>query len=390
MPTRRTSPRRSATRPGVPGERPAPRQLDDDFDEPGSGLAGAAPWLALLAVVLAAGALGFVVFGRSGGDMTACRTAAWNAVPSNDDLPDGWTLSSTDLSANGMTVSILGAAQPDDTANPPVVYASVTCYGDAAEAALDENQKAAKAAGSTVSLRRSNGDAYDVDNEATGSRTTLFRVGGLIGQIADGGTANATDLATITEAVAIAMGDPDAAGDAAPAPTDDADASLDPLGSDAPEPSQSPFAPELLAMLPSTIGGTQLTFDSRPASEYFQGGDPTGRAVAASLRKLGKTPADLQIVQGYDETQTIPDTIVAFRLPGTAVDALRSIVLQTWLGAGNEGVTRTAVTIGGKAFTKIDYGDAKSNEYVYTGTDFVVVVDTSDETIVAEVAATLK
>jgi hypothetical protein len=68
---------------------------------------------------------------------------------------------------------------------------------------------------------------------------------------------------------------------------------------------------------------------------------------------------------------------------------LRSIVLQTWLGTANAGVTQSKVTIGGKEFTKVDYGDAQSNEYVYAKTDYVVVIDTNSESIVGEVAKTL-
>lgn len=390
MPTRRTSPRRTATRPTGLYERPLERAADDE--EPQTGrLDRAAPWLALLAVVLAAGALGFVVFGRTGGDMTACRTAAWTSIPDTKDLPVDWNLGSTDLNANGMTISVLGPPPPDETTNQPVVYASVTCYGDAAATALAENRKAAEAAGSTVNDRSANGEAYDVDNPSTGSVTTLFRVRDLVGQVAGAGDANDPDLATITSALAKAMGDKAAAG-TAPVSSDEPIGSEEPLGSEDPgavEPSGSPYATELQALLPTSLGGTTLTFDARSAASYFQEGDPTGRAVAASLRKLGKTSDDLQIVQGFDESGTISDAIVAFRLPGGDLDALRSIVLQTWLGTANAGVTQSKVTIGGKEFTKVDYGDAQSNEYVYAKTDYVVVIDTNSESIVGEVAKTL-
>jgi len=394
MPPRRTSPRRAATRPSGLNERTLEPVYDELDDEPGGGFfARAAPWLALLALVIAAGVLGYVVFSRTPGeDLTACRTSAWKAIPDPDNLPPDWNLGSTDLNANGMTISILGPASEDGSTNPPVVYASVTCYGDAAEAALAQNRAAAAAAGSTVTNRTANGDAYDVDNPSTGSITTLFRVNGLIGQIAQGGSVTADDLEVITSAVAAAMGNGTAAGRAGARPSDSASGSEEPLGSEDPgiEPSSSPFAPELQAMLPTSLAGTPLTFDSRPASEYFAEGDPTGRAVAASLRKLGKTPADLQIVQGFDDSGATLDAIVAFRLPGADLEALRSIVLKTWLGSGNAGVTQSTVTVEGKTFTKIDYGDAKSNEWVYAKADYVVVVDTSDQAIVAEVAKTLK
>jgi hypothetical protein len=403
MPTRRTSPRRTATRPSGLYDRPSSPQLDDDVDEPGSFLAGATPWLALLAVVLAAGALGFIVFGRSSGDLTACRTAAWSAVPSKDDLPNDWALGSTDLNANGMTISILGPVPPDTSTSQPVVYASVTCYGDAAAAALAANRTAAEAAGSTVSDRSPGGLAYDVDNPTTGSVTTLFRVGGLVGQIADGGTASPADLDDITVAVAAAMGDENAAGSAGASQTDDPNATPDPLGSDdvgAAEPSASPFAPELEALLPHSIPdpastaspppSIPLTVISSSASEVF-GEDPSSRALAARIRSLGSTFDVLQVAQAYDESGTVEDlSIIAFRLPNVDPARFKAAILETWLSAAAEGVTTSTVTLSGKTLTKVDYGDGLTIEYVYTVGDTVIVIDTSDVAVATAVAAQLK
>lgn len=395
MPTRRTSPRRTATRPSGLYERTIEPTFGEVDGGAGNGvLAGAAPWLALLAIVLAAAAIAFVLITRSsGGDLTACRTAAWHAIPADKSLPTDWSLGSTDLNANGMTISIVGPPSADGSTDQPVVYASITCYGDAAATALDENRQAATAAGSTVRDRIGASDvAYDVDNPTTGSTTTLFRVGGLVGQIAPAGSPTDADIAKITTAVAAAMGDQTAAGTGGISPTDEGLGSEEPIGSDdlsSAEPTPS-FGPELVAMLPTTLGGTALTVDNRAASEFFGPDDPTGRAVAASLRSLGKTLDDLQIAQAFDESQTITDTLVAFRLPGADSAALRAIVLRTWLGAGNAGVKETPVTLAGKSFTKIDYGDAKSNEYVYAKDDFVIVIDTSDVAVATAAAANFK
>src|SRR5256885_16927324 len=102
MPTRRTSPRRQVTRPAAVPPR-AVETYDEYDDEPPGILETAGPWLALLAIVLAAGAVAFVVLGRSSGeDLTACRTAAWGAIPAKAALPKTWSIGSTDLSANGM------------------------------------------------------------------------------------------------------------------------------------------------------------------------------------------------------------------------------------------------------------------------------------------------
>src|SRR5689334_20662113 len=115
MPARRTSPRRTATRPSVPYERTA-APYGADGDDGGSWFADAAPWLALLAVILSAAALGWSLVGRgSGGDLADCRKAAWASVPDAKSLPANWTLGSNDLNANGMTISVLGPPSEDGT-----------------------------------------------------------------------------------------------------------------------------------------------------------------------------------------------------------------------------------------------------------------------------------
>lgn len=403
MPPRRTSPRRPAIRPSDYYDRAPQPPYDEDVDDQSatSRLASAAPWLAVLALVLAGGALGYVILGRSSADPTACRTAAWTAVPNAKDLPTDWNLGSTDLNANGMTVSILGPTPADSSTNQPVVYASITCYGDAAEAALAQYRKAAEAAGSTVQNRASNGEAYDVDNPSTGSVTTLFRVNGLIGQIADGGTASDADLATITSAVAAAMGDKAAAGTASvPGASDAAAGSQEPLGSGdvGGEPSGSPFAPELVAVLPTSIADPAsttsppaeitLSVDSASATDVF-GTDPSSRAFAARIRSMGSTTDDLQVARAVDGSGTYDVVVDGFRIPGVDLARLKSAVIDTWLSGSGAGVKKTEITLSGKSVTKIDYGDGSAIEYVYAKADYVVVIESSDATIAAEVAAKL-
>jgi hypothetical protein len=401
MPPRRTSPRRSTTRPTVPYT--AYERDDDGEHETGSrrdALASAAPWLALGALAIAALALALTFFGR-GSNLDACRRAAWSAVPSANDLPTGWTLSSTDLNANGMTVSITGQAPPDGSSSAPVIYASVTCYGDVAETAIDQYRAAAKAADAKVIDRGQGGDAYDVDNSSTtGSVTTLFRVGGLIGQVAVGGFVDAPDLAKITGAVAAGMGDRTAAGTS----TDQAGASPgDSFGVGSPEPTGSedlgsaepPAAPELEAHLPTDIAGTALTVQSGSAADGL-GADPNSRALAAAMRGIGVNLADLQIAQASDPNAQVDPTtaldldIFAFRVKGGDVAKLSGAVIDSWLSAGAPGVKQTQVKLAGKTFTKIDYGDGGRLDYVFAGIDYVMVVETSDADIATEVASKLK
>jgi hypothetical protein len=410
MPVRRTSPRRTATRPSTVFDRPSSDLIDDGGrdDSGGSGvLAGAGPWLSLLALVLAAGTIGYLLINRGAGggggagDLTACRTAAWKAIPDEAQLPEGWTLGSTDLNANGITISIMSSATGGDgTTSPPVVYASVTCYGDGAPAALDANRSAAKAAGSTVTERGGGSDAFDVANASTGSTTTIFRVGGLVAQVADAGDATRTELDTITAAVGRAMGDETAAGTSPNGPDEGPGGSDEPVGSgEPPDASSAPFAPELEAMLPTSIGDTTpgaspgaklaLTIDSASATDVF-GQDPSSRALAARIRALGKTLDDLQVAQAFDETGAVDIAILGFRLPGADGAKLRSAILETWLSSGAEGVKTTTPTLGGKQVTKIDYGDGSAFEYVYAKGDVVIDIETSDEAIATEVLAGMK
>jgi hypothetical protein len=385
MPPRRTSPRRGVTRPTIVQD-----QYDDAVETRGP-LSAAAPWIALLALVAAIAALLFA-FANRGTDLSACRSAAWGAIPATADLPGGWQLGSTDLNANGMTISILGPTSADGSQTPPTVYASVTCYGDAAATAMSKNKAAAAAAGSRVVDRVAGGDAYDVTSPDTGSSTTLFRVGQLIGQIADAGSATSDDLATITRAVATAMGDREAAGQPGVAPSGDTGSAApgaSDLGNGSAAPQASSVAPELEAAMPTSIQGTALTIDSSTGDQALTS-DPTSRALAARLQSLGVKLTDLQVARAYDTTNTVDLTAVGFRVPGLAPEKLKAAVLETWLGSNQTGVKETTVKLGGKTLIKVDAGTGGAIDYVYATPDHVIVIDTGDPSAAEEAASQIK
>jgi hypothetical protein len=162
-----------------------------------------------------------------------------------------------------------------------------------------------------------------------------------------------------------------------------------PSGSDAAGASGSPAAPELEALLPTSVGGTTLTVQSATASDVL-GTDPNSRALSAVVRSLGANPANLQIAQAFDDTNTIDLSIIGFRLAKGDGAKLKAAIIQTWLSAGATGVKQTEVTLGGKTLTKIDYGDEGTIEYVYGGPDYVIVLDTADVNIATEAASKLK
>ena len=141
--------------------------------------------------------------------------------------------------------------------------------------------------------------------------------------------------------------------------------------------------------MPTDIGGTPLTIQSNSATEIF-GDDPSSRALGARIRAIGGTLEELQVAQAYDDTGSILASIVGFRLPDADGAKLRAAIVETWLSAGNDGVTTSTVELGGKSLTKIDYGDDGTVEYVYGKDDYVIVIDTSDVAIATEIASKLK
>jgi hypothetical protein len=257
---------------------------------------------------------------------------------------------------------------------------------------MSQNKAASKAAGSKVVDRVSGGDAYDVTGRDTGSTTTLFRVGDLIGQIADAGSATPADLATVTRAVATAMGDRDAAGSPGAAPSS-APGSEEPGASEAANGSQEPLpssvAPELEADLPKTIQNTQLTPYSTTGDQVLTS-FPNGRALAARLHSMGAKIGDLQVAQAADDNGDLDITVTGFKLPGLASNKLKTAVLEAWLGANQTGVKQSTVKLGGKTLTKIDYGTDGPLDYVYSTPDHVIVIDTADPDAAAEAASQLK
>jgi hypothetical protein len=393
MPSRRSAPRRPSTRPTDAAF--DPYTYEDDAGP--SRLTTFVPFLAVFGLIVAVIALVVAVTGRAP-DATACRTAAWSAVPKSASLPTGWTITSTDMNANGITTSLVGPTAEDGSGDQPVVYASVTCYGDGAATALARSRDAADAAGSKVSDRDGIGDeAYVTDDSSTGTSSTFIRVGGLVSQIAAAGTVDSGDLDRITTAVLASMGSrATAAGStgqpaSSPPASGGSDATASPSDSPSEEPSQSEpvsVAPELEAHMPTQVNDTTLSIQSLTGEAL--GTDPNSRALIAAVRSLGKEATDLQVAFGQDETQTLDILLFGFRVEGIASAKVEAAVLDTWLSADAAGVTKTNVKIAGKTFTRVDFGDDGAFDYVYRGSDYVVVIDTADETVATAAAGGIK
>ena len=365
-----------------------------------------------LAVVALLGAAVGIVIGAAallGGGQGSCREAAWASVPAAADLPAGWTVGASQVSVDSVTTRLAGPAPADATAEQPIVYSMVSCYGADATAGLDRSRDAARAAGETVVERPDLGDAgFAIESVSSGTTAVFFRRGDLVAYVAPSSTVAAEDLGVVETAVATAA-DRAVRGVAAPgtaqppsaspgasaaptasvgAPTASAAPSESPAAAASPSPSPTAAAPELLALLPDAVAGTALTSDSANGADVL-GTDAASRAFVATLRTLGKTTADLQIAQAYDETGSLDVYLLAFRVPGLSGAKLAPVVMSTWLLADSPGVTASTVTLGGKAMTAIDYGDGGSLSYVYPTGEAVVVIQTTDSALAGEVAALL-
>jgi hypothetical protein len=65
------------------------------------------------------------------------------------------------------------------------------------------------------------------------------------------------------------------------------------------------------------------------------------------------------------------------------------MVLDVWLAATGPGVTQTAVTLGDREFTKVDYGDGGLVDYLTVEDDVVLVITTADPALAEATAAAL-
>ncbi len=161
-----------------------------------------------------------------------------------------------------------------------------------------------------------------------------------------------------------------------------------PTASPSPSPSPSQAAPELAAMMPTSVGGTTLTVQTAKDASTL-GTSPAPRAISAAVTALGKKAADFEIAISYDASGGSTLQIFGFRLPGVAPEKLRPVIMNAWLAADVVGVKTSAVTVGGTAATKVSYGTG-ADEYVFTHADALFDVETSDAALAAKAVAAIE
>ncbi|MEI8332953.1 MAG: hypothetical protein WCH74_03740 [Chloroflexota bacterium] len=351
--------------------------------------------LAIGAVAIALVAIGLTAWRFLAPTAASCQSTAWDAAPSTAGMPAGWSIGATQYDADRMSMTLVGPVPEDQVSAQAVVYATITCYAHDAAGAVTRSQAAATAAGQNVSVRTDLGDQGYTALDPSGASFVQFRTGDVVASVAASSDATAAEVEAAASAFDRALGgDGSSAAIGTPEPSSGISASPSVAASAAPSTSPEPVpsaiaaAPELEAVLPGTVAETALTIDSALGSAVL-GDDAGSRAIIAALRAEDKTPDDLRLAQAYDPNGTLDLSVVAFQVEGLQSAALQKIVLDTWLSATGTGVTTSTITLGGREFTRIDYGDGGSMSYVTTDGDIVIVIETSDADLAAQAAAAL-
>jgi len=166
------------------------------------------------------------------------------------------------------------------------------------------------------------------------------------------------------------------------------DESLDDTGAGASDEAvpDSHDAPDLEALLPTSIDGTAMTLQSWNGDGLLQDGGQWGDAINTYLGTVGKTTADLTAAQAYDATENTDSSINLFRLNGVDPKAFRDAMVAAWK-AGYPDMTVSTVKLDGTEVTKGDFGSDAIDSYWYVKDGMVFDIEASD---VAAATAILK
>ena len=160
--------------------------------------------LALAALAVAVVALAWSVF-FSGSGTSDCQARAWDSIPAERDLPDGWSVSATSFFVGNATVTLEGPAADAETGEG-VIYTTVTCFGKDGAEALARSRVADASSGSPTSDLEGVGDeGYQIGDDSTGVSAMHFRRGDLVSYLVVAGNVTADELQAAAEAFDQAM-----------------------------------------------------------------------------------------------------------------------------------------------------------------------------------------
>ena len=346
-------------------------------------------WIATGALALAVLAAGLAAWQVLRAPDASCQTAAWDITPTAENLPAGWSVSSSQYDVTRKQMTLLGALPEDELTSQGVVYATITCFAQGAADSVTRSADAAGAAGQTVSERDDLGEQAFTAVDDSGATFLQFRRGAIVVYLAASGDASVAEAEAVASAFDIAMGG-DGIETAVGTPDTGVVSPTDALPSDDPseEPVASAAAPELEAALPARVGDIELSVESALGTDILSE-DQGSRAIAAALREAGKSPGDLRVAQAYDANGVADLSILVVRVEGMELEALTALVKGSWLAATGAGVTEETITLAERTFTRIDYGDEGAASYLFAVDDRILVIETADADLAAQAAAAL-
>ena len=258
----------------------------------------------------------------------------------------------------------------------------VTGYGEAAA-------HAAK-----VAFPNLGDESFAASSASSGSTTVYVRRGGLVADVSASSSLDPSVLAAIARAVDGAMEDALAGKQPSSIPLSDAGS---PTPTPSPPPSPSPSspatpvavshaAPDLEALLPRVVRSTTLASQSTIGTSVLSS-DPASQSLVASLAKLGKTPADLQIAEAKDASGHLDLAVFAYRANGVTSAQLSAALADSLLAGSSSGV-RSAATLAGRAVTRLSY--SQGDIYLYAAGTVTFAIQTADQSTASEVIGLLK
>ncbi len=146
-------------------------------------------------------------------------------------------------------------------------------------------------------------------------------------------------------------------------------------------------APTLEAALPTSAQGTALTTTSWLGGTILSD-DDWSKSLEAFLGSHELSPNDLLVAQAYDPSGTLDVAAVAFQARTLTSKELVAAIIAAWR-VDYPGLQTSTVTLGGKSVTKGVFPEEPVSSYWYTGNGIAFEIDTSNESIAADVLSGL-
>jgi hypothetical protein len=146
-------------------------------------------------------------------------------------------------------------------------------------------------------------------------------------------------------------------------------------------------APELEALLPTAVNGTNLQLQSVTGGELLTD-DEYSETVKAFLTSVGKTPEDLHFAQAYDPEETLDGSFEVYQVAGVDGAKVRDTLIEAWK-VDFPDLKVTDATIAGQPTKKAEFDADTPASYLYVRGEHLFDIWTMDPEIAAAAIAAL-